>query len=452
MVEHQLKIRGVHYGANGDSVAGQKDTEESHSRTLELLRWIDRERPIVVLAADTANHVHGAAIRARAGGRWIGRVALECVDLAWALLRQSGRTMITARVSEVAVRQHGYVMVTVNGDELQSVEPQAPEIEWQAWMSDVPLLPPSEQLWAEQEAACVLDELLLPHYANGQLKELKTYLDIWLRGSSHDLSREARQKRSAYIEWLEAAQDKEIRLLAEPLKQQRAQICEREYLDEHATTWWTARMESREVQQLWHQWQLKNDNRLWLGLRRIDTLLRLLPGELYGDIGQLDVMLSRLYYMNTPLRAFQAIMALLMLRQLTCQKLKIEMRPMTEADYGQDGRIGDPMKIPTTIARVVAFGETQCDRSQRQTIQQLVYWLRDDYEQSHPLEIASLAEDTQDKLATAIERVASRPTTQNVVYPQPGSQPNIGCDQHEAEFKILPPAQDDKRRIDDGRA
>jgi hypothetical protein len=107
-------------------------------------------------------------------------------------------------------------------------------------------------------------------------------------------------------------------------------------------------------------------------------------------------------------------MALMMLRQLTCQELKIEMRPMTEEDYGQDGRIADPMMIPTTIARVVAFGETQCDRSQRQTIQQLVYWLRDDYEQSHPLEIASLAEDTQDKLATAIERAASRPSTQNI--------------------------------------
>lgn len=451
MAEYQLKIRGVHYGANGDSVAGQKDTEQANRRTLELLSWIDRERPVVVLAAEPANHIHGAAIRARAGGRWIGRVAFECIDLARSLLRQSGRTMLLARVSEVAVRRHGYVMVTVSSDELQSVEPLQPEIEWQAWMSDVPLLPPSEQLWAEQEAACVLDELLLPHYAAGQLKELKTYLDIWVKGCSHDLSREARQKRSAYIEWLEAAKDKEVRLLAEPLKQQRARICEREYLDEHATTWWTARMESLEVQQLWRQWRLKNAGRLWLGLRRIDTLLRQLPGELYGDIGQLDVMLSRLYYMNTPLRAFQAIMALMMLRQLTCQELKIEMRPMTEEDYGQDGRIADPMMIPTTIARVVAFGETQCDRSQRQTIQQLVYWLRDDYEQSHPLEIASLAEDTQDKLATAIERAASRSTIQNNVYPQPGSQPNIGCDQHEAEFKILPAAQEDKRRISDGQ-
>ena len=32
----------MHYGANGDSVAGQKDTEEMHMRTRELLSRIDR--------------------------------------------------------------------------------------------------------------------------------------------------------------------------------------------------------------------------------------------------------------------------------------------------------------------------------------------------------------------------------------------------------------------------
>ena len=33
MAVYQLKISGVHYAANGDSVAGQKDTEEMHVRT-----------------------------------------------------------------------------------------------------------------------------------------------------------------------------------------------------------------------------------------------------------------------------------------------------------------------------------------------------------------------------------------------------------------------------------
>ena len=47
MAEYEIRISGVHYAANGDSVAGQKDTEEMHMRTRELLSRIDRVRPIV---------------------------------------------------------------------------------------------------------------------------------------------------------------------------------------------------------------------------------------------------------------------------------------------------------------------------------------------------------------------------------------------------------------------
>ena len=54
--------------------------------------------------------------------------------------------------------------------------------------------------------------------------------------------------------------------------------------------------------------------------------------------------------------------------------------------------ITNPMEMPTTIGRVVAFGETQCDKAQKQTIQLLAQWLRDDYEQSHPQEIEAMAE------------------------------------------------------------
>lgn len=336
MKEYIIKISGVHYGANGDFVAGQKDTEEMHERTRELLRWVDRERPIVVLGADDSNHIHRDAIRARAQGKRIGRVAYEHVDLVWALLRQSGQPMMLARVTEVVVKDHGFVMVTVAADELQTEKTiTATEIEWGEWIGQKLKLPRSEQLEKELEAAFVLDSVYLPHLTETSIDELKLYLDLWLEGGRHDLSREARQKRSAYIECLLAAQDKDMRLLAEPLKEQRARICERAPLDEHATAWWQERMKSFEVQQMWQRWRLKNDNKLWLGLRRIDTLLRQLPGELYNDIGQLDVVLSRLYYMNTPLEAFQAILAQLMLRDLTCRELGIEMRPMTEEDYAQ---------------------------------------------------------------------------------------------------------------------
>ena len=415
MTEYEIRITGVHYGANGDSVAGQKDTEEMHVRTRELLSMIDRVRPIVTLSPDPNNHVHENALQARALGNRIGRVALECVDLVWDLLRASGQPMLLAKVKEVTIRNHGYAVVTVSGEALQQTQTAvASETEWGPWLSDLPLLPPSEQLQAEEEASFVLENVFFPCLNECDVQELATYVNIWLDGSQHDLSREARQKRALYIELLETAEDKEVRQLAEALKEQRRRICEREPLDEMATEWWQQRQGDADVQRLWQQWRLKNDNKLWAGLRLIDSLLRKMPGDLYGDIGQMDVVLSRLYYLNTPRKAFQTIMALLMMRCLTCRELGIDMRPMTEGEYERDGIVKNPLEIPTTIGRVVAFGETHCDRTQRQTIELLVHWLRDDYELAHCDEIEALAEDTQFRLANAIEKAASKPTTQNI--------------------------------------
>ena len=131
MAEYEISISGVHYAANGDSVAGQKDTEEMHMRTRELLSRIDRVRPIVTLSPAPENHVHERALQARALGKRIGRVALECVDLVWDLLRASGMPMLLAKVKEVAVRNHGYAVVTVSAEALQQTQPTvASETEW----------------------------------------------------------------------------------------------------------------------------------------------------------------------------------------------------------------------------------------------------------------------------------------------------------------------------------
>lgn len=394
MVEYLLKITGVHYAANPDSVAGIADTGEMHERTREMLTWIKTERPFVVLSADPENHFNPDAVMARAQGRRIGYVGDECLMLVRSLLAESEAGMLLGRVKDVVVKEHGWLWIVIDAEELTQMQPlTSMEIEWQMWLSDIALLPTSDNLLAEQEAAFVLDYWLLPRLDEVDIKDLKTYLDIWLRGSRHDLSREARQKRSAYIERLEAAQNKEVRQLAEALKIQRTSICGRPMLNERTGTWWKDMMESKNVKRLWNQWQIRHEGRLWNGLRQIDAMLRQLPGELYEDVGQLDEMLSRLYYMNTPRQAFQAILALLMLRQLTCCALKIEMRPMTEDEYGKDGLITNPMDMPTTIGRVVAFGETQCELPlQRQTIQLLAQWLRDDYEQSHSKEIEALTE------------------------------------------------------------
>ncbi len=53
-----------------------------------------------------------------------------------------------------------------------------------------------------------------PSLGECDVQELKAYVNIWLDGSQHDLSSEARQKRSLYIELLEAAEDMEVRQLS----------------------------------------------------------------------------------------------------------------------------------------------------------------------------------------------------------------------------------------------
>ena len=128
-------ISGVHYGANGDLVAGQKDTKEMHMRTHELLKWLDRERPIVVMGPDPCNNIHKNAIIACSHGKRIGRVSKNDVDKAWDLLRQSGNSMLIARVSEVIIKDHGYVMLTIDADELQPTPAApSPETVWKEWM------------------------------------------------------------------------------------------------------------------------------------------------------------------------------------------------------------------------------------------------------------------------------------------------------------------------------
>ena len=128
--------------------------------------------------------------------------------------------------------------------------------------------------------------------------------------------------------------------LNEPLKEQRTSICGRMALIERTSQWWTERLESEEMQRLWMQWWLENEGRPLEGLKRMDEQLRRMPGGLYGDMGQRDVVLSRLYYMNTPRKALDAIVTLLMLRELACRKMDIEMRPMTAADYAALERHG----------------------------------------------------------------------------------------------------------------
>ena len=339
MKEYRLKITGVHYAANPEAESQKlPDTEEMHVRTRELLRKIDRERPLVSLFAEPTNLFNPDCVMAFSRGKRIGRVADECVGEVKSLLAQSDDPILFAHVEEVAIKEHGYLIVSLEAEELTSILPlQSSAIEWDMWLKDDMMrLSPHQQVLAEKEAYYMLKKLLTKSIDKTDITDLKIYLGLWMQGSCHDLSRETREARTQFIAQLEKAKSKEVRLLNEPLKQQRTSICGRMALIERASQWWTDRLESEEMHRLWIQWWLANEGHLWGGLREIDEKLRQLPGQLYNDIGKRDVVLSRLYYMMTPRKALDAILTMLMLRELTCRQLDIEMKPMIESEYGSD--------------------------------------------------------------------------------------------------------------------
>ena len=339
MKEYRFRISGVHYAANPEAETKRlPDTEEMHVRTRELLTKIDRERPLVSLFAEPTNLFNPDCIMAFSRGKRIGRVADECVGEVKSLLAQSEDPILFARVEDVTIKEHGHLTVVVEAEELTNILPlQSSAIEWDMWLrDDMVRLSPHQQVLAEKEAYYMLKSQLMTNVDGADITDLKIYLGLWMEGSCHDLSRETREARTQFIAQLEKAQNKEVRLLNEPLKQQRTSMCGRMALIERASEWWTERLESEEMKRLWTQWWLVNEGQLWGGLRDIDELLRQLPGQLYNDIGKRDVVLSRLYYMQTPRKALDAILTLLMLRELTCRQLGIEMKPMIESEYGCD--------------------------------------------------------------------------------------------------------------------
>ena len=337
--EYRFKISGVHYAANPEAETKRlPDTEEMHVRTRELLTKIDRERPLVSLFAEPTNLFNPDCIMDFSRGKRIGRVADECVGEVKSLLAQSEDPILFARVEDVTIKEHGHLTVVVEAEELTNILPlQSSAIEWDMWLrDDMVRLSPHQQVLAEKEAYYMLKSQLMTNVDGADITDLKIYLGLWMEGSCHDLSRETREARTQFIAQLEKAQNKEVRLLNEPLKQQRTSMCGRMALIERTSEWWTERLESEEMKRLWTQWWLVNEGQLWGGLRDIDELLRQLPGQLYNDIGKRDVVLSRLYYMQTPRKALDAILTLLMLRELTCRQLGIEMKPMIESEYGCD--------------------------------------------------------------------------------------------------------------------
>ena len=333
MIDYKIKIVGAQYAANPDYKFGDPETPEICARTIGLLSAIRDMRPRVVLKAEPTNPRDEKAVMARAMGRKIGYVCKEERDLVRSILNQSERHMLMAEVSEVVINKHGYLYILVHCKEAVDIRPLEPDIDWSVWQTDIPMLPPTEAMQAEEEAVFVLEDELLPRLEEVDITELQTYLGIWMEGSRHDLSSEASEQRELYIKLLEAVERDEVHDLASELKHQCTGMCSRHRLEERTHEWWPSLVNSDEAEMMWSRWMDQTKGELWGGLKVIDDLLRQLPGGLYQDMGHMEVIFSRMYYLRIPREALMAILSLLVLREKTCKELGIAMKPMTEDEY-----------------------------------------------------------------------------------------------------------------------
>lgn len=391
MKDSRLKIVGVQYAANPKSGDSQEVSEEMAVRTIDLLRQLEELRPKIVLMSEPTNSHNPNAVMARAMGKRIGYVSDEQLRQVHLLMQGDGKLL--AEINEVVIGPHGYLFVNVCEDIPHPVSEhcELKEVDWSCWTSDVLLLAQTDEEAAEDEAQFMLDDFLLPHLSTSKPAEVSLYVDVWMKTSRYDVSYEAREACNRYIELLISSEDSQMRTLAEGLIHHRTSMCSRQTNSERVSIWWKGLLASDELEQLWGRWQMKNEGRLWDGLYLIDSFLRNLPGELYQDLDRLGKFFSRLYYMKVPREALKSIVALLLLREKSCMALSITMRPLKEGDYQQDGVVTDPLQIPTTIGRVMEYQEIAVLQPiQRQTIQNLCYWLRDDYEQRRVKEIEEM--------------------------------------------------------------
>lgn len=440
--EYRIKIVGAQYAANPDYLYGDQETEEMWTRTIGLLTDLQKMRPRVVLKAEPTNPKDEKAVMARAKGRKIGYVSSHQRDLVQSVLSQTDCGMVMAEVNEVVIDKHGFLFVILKCEEDVKPRIEDTRIDWSICEKDIPLLSPTEGMQAEDEAAFVLEKELLPKLAAVDLDELKEYLDLWIQNSRHDVSSEANMKRMLFIELLENDERQEVRQMADLLKHQRTGMCSHKSIEERTRTWWYELVGSAEATSLWNRWYNYVGGDYKSGLIKIDDILGQLPGRLYYDIGHLDLFFSRLYYMNVPSKALKSIISMLIIREKTCRKLKIDMKPLIADDYQKSVSSSDLLtmeemtklflKFPTKIA-LGLYGGASTLLAGHPAWQKSAPDIKEKI-----LSKEELLEARQEKLMDNMEKAAQKTTIQNNVYPQAGSTANVGCKLQSPEFKVLP--------------
>ena len=385
-----LKAVGVRFVVNPElGSMGVAETEVMCQKTIAKLQWLNEMRPRCVLVADTQNK-DPHAVMVRVMGEKVAYIDRSQAPEIRGMLKETPRGMLSTTITEVNVYGHGYFFLR-KPDISKAYTPEEIGVDWSRYQTNEPIMLPSDYFISHDELSMIIFEELLPALSEVGTDELRLYLDRWLSAVRYNQSREVQKEMMELISILSADKREEVRQIAADIDHLRTKKGTKEILEEMAKTWWSDMLHDRTVIDSFCvvKQRCQNDRRqLLLILGKVEQLMQDMPGNLYHDVGDVYEFFSHLGYLAPPMRALSGVLSLLAVRTLICNELGLSQEPF----FGDRVEaITDTNQIPTTIGKVLAFGNEQCkEYAEMLTIQRLANYLKDDYHGTRDAEIEGI--------------------------------------------------------------
>ena len=337
----KLTVRGVIFALFPHYSPTDPRGEEMVKQTVQHLKLLDHERPEVILVPEPENLRDPKAVRVYCEGSPIGYVAHEQTNEAQQLFDEV-HSMVPARIVQVEAEDTRQFHIEADVPEsARQGEPAKGESvnAWKDWQCSVPKFP----MPADWQSCRVLEYLIdnqFPVHTLEQVKNLRTYIKLWMEKSLHDFSVEAMQQRKRYIERLRGIRGGALEAEVMRLEKQYVAICCGERMM-CRMKWWTELQHSTHMEIYWDRWRSsRQKDNLWYDLYMVDTQLRRMPGDLYAHIGDLACLFAALRYRDDVTRSvLRDIYTLLLLRERICRELGIDMKPLPADFYGVEGEV-----------------------------------------------------------------------------------------------------------------
>jgi hypothetical protein len=221
-------------------------------------------------------------------GSPIGYVAHEQTDTAH-LLFDTLHPIVPARIVGVDAesKRHFYIEAEMSESALRrQFDKREATDAWKDWRCSFSKLPMPE-VWKNCQVLEFQIEQEFPVQTLEQVRNLKTYIKLWIDRSLHDFSVEAMQLRQRYIDRLRSVGNGAFDAEVKRLEKQYAAICSGQRMT-YRMKWWKELQHSASMEHYWDQWRSsRREDNLWKDLYTVDSQLRRMPDGLYAHIGDL---------------------------------------------------------------------------------------------------------------------------------------------------------------------